>query len=168
MSSFYSAKAFFILLTKKLIEHFKKLVSLYFIMKQLLRKTSAIIMAFVVLLSTMSFTVSEHYCGSELVAFALFSKAESCGMDMQEPTSTNGYDLNKSNCCKDNIKQFKGQNELNSDFSTLNFDQQVFLAFTYSYLKLFEGLAENIIPFKYYTPPLLVTDILVLDQTFII
>jgi len=138
-------------------------------MKQLFRKISAIIMAFVVLLSTMSFTVSEHYCGHQLVDIALFSKAESCGMELQKPSTSQDCELKKSDCCKDEVKQYQGQNELNTAFSTLNFEQQVFVtSFTYTYINLFEGLAVNIIPFKYYTPPLLVTDILVLDQTFLI
>ncbi len=126
-------------------------------------------MAFVVLLSTMSFTVSEHYCGHKLVDTALFSKAESCGMESQKPASSIDCELKKSDCCKDEVKQFTGQNELNTSFSTLNFEQQVFVAsFAYAYLNLFEGLAVNIIPFKYYTPPFLVTNILVLDQVFLI
>lgn len=126
-------------------------------------------MAFVVLLSTMSFTVSEHYCGHQLVDIALFSKAESCGMELQKPSTSQDCELKKSDCCKDEVKQYQGQNELNTAFSTLNFEQQVFVtSFTYTYINLFEGLAVNIIPFKYYTPPLLVTDILVLDQTFLI
>ncbi|MGV8946310.1 MAG: HYC_CC_PP family protein [Lutibacter sp.] len=138
-------------------------------MKQLFRKISAIIMASVVLLSTMSFTISEHFCGRTLVDSALFSKAESCGMEMEKPSPTNDCELKKSDCCKDEIKQFQGQNELNTDFSTLNFQQQVFIAsFAYSYVNLFEGLAVNIIPFKHYTPPLLIADIQVLDQTFLI
>lgn len=138
-------------------------------MKQLLRKISAIIMSFVVLVSTMSFTVSEHYCGSQLVDVGLFSRAESCGMELQKPTSTKDCGLKKSDCCKDEVKQFTGQHELNTSFSALNFEQQVFVAsFAYTYLNLFEGLVVNIIPFKYYTPPLLVTDILVLDQIFLI
>lgn len=138
-------------------------------MKQLFRKISAIIMAFVVLFSTMSFTVSEHYCGHQLVDIGVFSKAESCGMEMQKPSTTKDCEIKKSDCCKDEVKQFKGQNELNTAFSNLNFEQQVFItSFTYTYINLFEGLAVSIIPFKYYTPPLLVTDILVLDQTFLI
>lgn len=138
-------------------------------MKQLFRKISAIVMSLVVLLSTMSFTVSEHYCGHKLVDSALFSKAESCGMELQKPASSKDCELKKIDCCKDELKQFTGQNELNTSFSSLNFEQQVFVAsFTYAYLNLFEGLKENIIPFKYYTPPLLVTDILVLDQVFLI
>ena len=136
-------------------------------MKQLFRKISATILAFVVLFSTMSFTVSEHYCGHKLVDTALFSKAESCGMELQKPASSNDCELKKSNCCKDEVKQFTGQHELNTNFTALNFEQQIFAAsFTYAYLNLFEGLKENTVPFKYYTPPLLVTDILVLDQVF--
>ncbi|MFZ3272894.1 MAG: hypothetical protein WA143_01320 [Lutibacter sp.] len=126
-------------------------------------------MAFVVLLSTMSFTVSEHYCGHQLVDIGLFSKAESCGMELQKPSSYNDCELKKSDCCKDEVKQFTGQNELNTSFSALNFEQQVFVAsFAYSDINLFEGFAVNIIPFKYYTPPLLVTDIHVLYQVFLI
>ena len=38
----------------------------------------------------------------------------------------------------------------------------------YSYINLFEGLEKNIVPFKNYSPPLIVTDIQVLDQVFLI
>lgn len=126
-------------------------------------------MAFVVLLSTMSFTVSEHYCGGDLMDSALFSKADVCSMDMQKTSSENDSCDNDNNCCKDIIKHIEGQSDLKINFSSLNFEQQVFVAsFTYAYINLFEGFAINIIPFKYYTPPLLVSDILVLDQVFLI
>ena len=58
---------------------------------------------------------------------------------------------------------------LKTDLSNLTFQQQVFVtAFSYSYVNLFEGLDENIVPFKNYAPPLIVTDIQVLDQVFLI
>lgn len=138
-------------------------------MKHILRKISAIMMAFVVLFSTMSFTFSEHYCGHNLVDIGLFSKAEACGMEMQKPASSENCELSKSDCCKDEVTQFTGQNELNTSFSSLNFEQQIFVAsFVYAYVNLFDGLSLNIVPFKYYTPPLLVTNIQVLDQVFLI
>ncbi len=138
-------------------------------MKQLFRKILAIFMAFVVLFSTMSFTISEHFCGDLLVDSALFSKAESCGMEMETATKDNDCNSIKKDCCSDEIKTFEGQNNLKIDFSSLNFEQQVFVAsFSYTYINLFEGSATNISPFKYYTPPLLVLDILVLDQVFLI
>jgi len=138
-------------------------------MKQLLQKISAISMAFVVLFSTFSFTISEHYCGNHLVDSALFSKAESCGMDMENPTPTKDCSIKKSNCCSDVVKQIEGQDELQIDFSKLTINQQKFIAsFTYSYINLFDGLENNIVPFKYYSPPLLVKDIQILDEVFII
>ena len=124
-------------------------------------------MSFVVLLSTMSFTFSEHYCGHQLVDIGLFSKAKSCGMELQKPIVTKDCDLKKSDCCKDEVKQFKGQDELNIGFSALNFEQQVFIAsFAYTYANLFEGLSANIIPSKHYTPPLVDKELTVLYQVF--
>lgn len=138
-------------------------------MKQLINKIVAILMSFVVLFSTMSFTISEHYCGEHLVDSAIFSKAESCGMEMENPSPNKDCSITKSNCCSDVIKQIEGQSELKIDFTSLNFEQQTFFAsFIYSYVNLFEGLENNIIPFKYYSPPLLVKDIQVLDEVFLI
>ncbi len=77
--------------------------------------------------------------------------------------------LKKKNCCSDIIKQFDGQNELKTQVINLDFEQHLFIAsFIYSYVNLFEGFDKNIIPFKHYSPPLIVTDIQVLDQVFLI
>jgi len=143
-------------------------------MKQFFVKIAAVTMAFVVLFSTMSFSISKHYCGDYLVDSALFSKAESCGMDSdnyreQNTLPNRDCNLTKSNCCEDVVKLIEGQNELKTNVSALNFEQQVFIAsFVYSYINLFEGIETNIIPFRYYTPPLLVKDIQVLDEVFLI
>ena len=138
-------------------------------MKQFFTKITAVLMTFVVLFSTMSFTISEHYCGDHLVDSALFSKAESCGMEMQKPAPDKDCSIQKDNCCSDVIKQIEGQNELKTQVINLDFEQQVFIAsYIYSYINLFEGLDENIVPFKYYSPPLLVKDIQVLDEVFLI
>lgn len=138
-------------------------------MKDFLKKITAFLMAFTVLFSTMSFTISEHYCGDLLVDSAVFSKAESCGMEQEKPSRNKDCNFSKKNCCSDILKQFEGQNELKIDLSNLNFEQQVFItSFVYSYINLFDGLEENIVPFKYYTPPPIVKDIQVLDSIFLI
>jgi len=138
-------------------------------MKQVINKIAAVLMAFVVLFSTMSFTISEHYCGDYLVNSSLFSKAESCGMEMQKPSPTKDCSVNKDNCCSDVLTHIEGQSELKTDLSNLNFDQQVFVAsFVYTYVNLFEGLDRNVVPFKNYSPPLIVRDIQVLDGVFLI
>ena len=54
-------------------------------------------MAFVVLFSTMSFTMNMHYCGGTLVESAIFQKAKGCGMEMEKP-STEECSITKKNC----------------------------------------------------------------------
>ncbi|MDX1828837.1 MAG: hypothetical protein R3342_04745 [Lutibacter sp.] len=138
-------------------------------MREIFKKIGAVLMSLVVLFSTMSFTVSEHFCGDHLVSAAIFSKASSCGMDIKKQGVDKESCTQTDNCCKDVMKQFNSQNVVKTNFAELTNNQQFFVvAFTYSYLNLFEGLEQNIIPFKNYNPPLLVTNIQVVDQVFII
>ena len=69
-------------------------------MKQVFHKIMSLLMAFVVLFSTMSFTVDMHYCGDTLMDTAIFHKAETCGMEMENPL-TDGCSITKKNCCSD-------------------------------------------------------------------
>ncbi len=138
-------------------------------MKKFLLKISSVLIASIVLFSTTSFTISEHYCGGDLVDSAVFSKAKSCSLDMAISSSTEGCTIQKDNCCKDLVIQVEGQNELISLATDLNFNQQVFIAsFVYSYINLFEELANKNVNFKDYTPPLVDNDLQVLFQTFLI
>lgn len=137
--------------------------------KQFIHKVLSVLMAFLVLFSTVSFTIDKHYCGSTLVDVAIFHKAKGCGMEMQNP-SNKDCSITKKNCCKEEQIVIKGQDELKfSTIEDLNLDQQFFVAtFVYTYSNLFESLPKKIIPFKDYSPPNLITDIQVLDQVFII
>nr|WP_147678354.1 hypothetical protein [Algibacter pacificus] len=120
-------------------------------------------MTFLVLFSTVSFTIEKHFCGDVLVDVSLFSEAQKCGKD-------SGVVLEKKSCCKDEVDVVKGQKDLKvSSFDDLDFIQQQFItAFSYTFINLFEGLETQVVPHKDYAPPLLVADILVLDQVFII
>ena len=121
-------------------------------------------MAFIVLFSTLSFTVNYHYCGDKLVDSSFFASADTCGMDMDAYP----YMANDS-YCNDKSIAFEGQDELKLSFNKLALDQQVFLASFYlTYIDLFEGLDKNVVPHQAYPPPLLVKDISLLDQVFII
>ena len=126
-------------------------------------------MAFIVLFSTMSFSINEHYCGDNLVDSSLFSTAETCGMEMEKPSPIEDCNIQKNNCCKDVVKLFKGQVDIKTNPLDLNSSEQILLAsFIYSYVNLFEGLEENIIPFKEYSPPFLITNIQVINETYLI
>ena len=127
-------------------------------------------MALVVFFSTMSFSVERHFCGDTLVDFSFFGNTETCGMELQQAYSdAEKCSFDKDDCCSDEILSVEGQDELKVSFNNLTFDQQLFItSFVYSYINLFEGLEANIVPFEHYPPPILVRDILILDQTFLI
>ena len=125
-------------------------------------------MAFVVLFSTMSFTMNMHYCGGALVETAIFQKAKGCGMEMEKP-AIEGCSITKKNCCDDKQLAIEGQDELQLQIDKITFEQQVFIAsFVHTYINLFEGLDSNVSSYKEYKPPLVVRQIFKIDETYLI
>jgi len=125
-------------------------------------------MALVVLFSTMSFTISMHYCGDTLIETAVFQKAKGCGMEMQNP-STKGCAIIKKNCCNDEQLIVDGQDELQLSVDKISFGQQVFIAsFVYTYNNTFKGLDNNVSSYEEYEPPLVVKQIYKFDETYLI
>ena len=90
--------------------------------------------------------------------------------EMKESTKACAIMEMEMDCCSDVEVVFEGQDDLKVvSFDQLSFDQQLFVTtFVYSYINLFEGFDGNIIPFKDYSPPPLIRDVQVLDQTFLI
>ena len=137
-------------------------------MKQIFHKVMSFAMAFVVLFSTMSFTMNMHYCGGTLVETAIFQKAKGCGMEMDKP-STEGCAITKKNCCDDEQLAIEGQDELQLQVDKISFEQQVFIAsFVYTYINLFEGLDKNVTSYEVYKPPLVIRQLYKLDETYLI
>lgn len=137
-------------------------------MKQVFHKIMSLAMAFVVLFSTMSFTMNMHYCGGTLVETAIFQKAKGCGMEMDKP-STEGCSIAKKSCCDDKQLAIEGQDELQLQFDKITFEQQVFIAsFVYTYINLFEGIEKNVSAYEEYKPPLVIRRIYKIDETYLI
>ncbi|MDA0176312.1 MULTISPECIES: HYC_CC_PP family protein [Flavobacteriaceae] len=137
-------------------------------MKQIFHKIMSLAMTFVVLFSTMSFTVNMHYCGDTLVESAIFQKAKGCGMEMEKP-STEECSITKKNCCDDKQLAIEGQDELQLQVDKITFEQQVFIAsFVYTYINLFEGLDSNVSTYEEYKPPLVIRQLYKIDETYLI
>lgn len=137
-------------------------------MRKIICKIMSLVMAFVVLFSTMSFTISMHYCGDTLVETAIFHKAKGCGMEMEKP-STESCAITKKNCCDDKQLSIEGQDELQLIVDKISFEQQVFFtSFVYTYINLFQGLDKNVSSFEEYKPPLVVRQIFKIDETYLI
>ena len=120
----------------------------------------SILMAFLVLFSTFSFTVEKHYCGNKLVDTAIFTEVIRC------------YDTEvvADSCCKDDVEVVKGQDQLKvNTLDDLDFNTQfVFTAYLYAYISQAVCLPKQNIPHQYYLPPKLVVDLQVLHDVYII
>jgi len=137
-------------------------------MNQVFHKIMSLAMAFVVLFSTLSFTVNMHYCGGTLVETAFLKKAKGCGMEMEKPASE-GCSITKKNCCDDKQLAIEGQDELQLQIDKITFEQQVFIAsFVYTYINLFEGLDNKVSSYEEYKPPLVIRRIYKIDETYLI
>lgn len=148
---------------------FKSVINCIFgVMKNVLFKILSPFMAILILLSTTSWKVEKHYCMGHLVDVAFFVDAQDCGMDMVSG-SQSGSTLAKKSCCDDEVIAIEGQNNVKPSFSDFNLEQQVFLvAYTYSYIDLFEPTAAQNISFEGYNPPKIIKNIQLLDAVFLI
>ena len=137
--------------------------------KGVLKNITAICLAFFVMASTMSFTINEHYCGGSLVDTSLFVKADTCMMEGMGMSNSNDTDIIMDNCCNDVITLVDGQDEVHQNGKQIAFQQQLFITtFLYTYSALFSNKESSVVSYKEYIPPILVKDIQVLDEAFLI
>lgn len=134
-------------------------------MKQFFSKIISIVLAFLVLFSTFSFTVEKHYCGEFLMDVSFTGDAEDCGMKMEAKAKTK-----KKSCCKDEIHHLDGQDELQQFFiDDFDLEKQKFVtAFLISYQDLFIKNESKNNYYKDFSPPDIPKDYQILFQTFLI
>lgn len=138
-------------------------------MKETLCQIASVATALLVLFSTMSFTVDMHYCGDRLVDYSFFETADSCRMNASPSTTPGENSVMKMDCCTDLEIVLEGQDDLKISFDQFTFDQRIFISTFYTtYVNLFETVDKNLNSFKEYSPPPLIRDIQILDQTFLI
>ena len=140
-------------------------------MKKVTLHIFSFVMAFLVIFSTMSFTVEKHFCGKSLVGHAVFSSAEKCESEMHSCGAEEmvHMKMKKESCCTNQIEEISGQDELN--FSSFSFDfvpQFNAVSISFIQMDLIQELPPEIIPYPPYEPPKLVYDLQVLCQVFII
>ncbi|MCK0191003.1 hypothetical protein [Arenibacter sp. F20364] len=145
------------------------LLIIFVLMKVMIHKILALLMAVFMLASTVSWTIEKHYCFGTVVDVALFHEADTCGMDMGSLNDRIKLDKDSNSCCSDEIIFVPGQDDLKMSYHDLDLDQQFFLvAFAGYYLDLFQPVSQPLVPHAHYPPPILVKDIHILDQVFLI
>ncbi|WP_127846075.1 HYC_CC_PP family protein [Psychroflexus aestuariivivens] len=141
-------------------------------MKTHLFKISSIFLAFLVLFSTMSFTIDAHYCGNILVDKAIMKKAETCAMHKSKSAKSheNSHQKNKAdNCCDNETETIEGQDELQFSKAEFSFEMpNAVFAFSFIYLFGFAEFQTEYDELKFYDPPEFSPDLNIQHQVFII
>ncbi len=98
---------------------------------------------------------------------AFFHHADSCGME--EAMAIMGGATSDMDCCDDESFTLEGQDDLKLSWDELDLEDQTFLvAFAQSYLKLLSLPLEEDVAETIYPPPLLVQDLTILHEVFLI
>ena len=146
-------------------------IFLYLNVNSFFTKILSFFLAVFILFSTSSFTVDMHFCCNELVDMAFFSKAESCKdiAQKKDNTSKQCTSIQEKDCCDNKSFVKEGDDNIKEVNYQIQTENIVFLTtFFYTYINLFEGLDKNVVPFKHYRPPLLLKDLQILHETYLI
>ncbi len=106
----------------------------------------------------------------QLANYSLLGAVEGCEMPMSNDVDEKSDSwVTKTPCCNDVLEVIEGTNTELKIVKEFSIDKVEFVtAFVASYLDLFEGLPENVIPFQNHSPPLLIKDIQVLYEIYLI
>ena len=144
-------------------------------------KFIAPVLALMVLVSSMSYTIDFHFCQGQLKSFSLFGKAKNCHemaskmaschhhkkqVDEMSMTCSEG----DNNCCNNKTVNFESdfdQQIVNLDYLSLESLSFVVAFEHYSCDYLFEDI-KDAIPFAHYKPPLIQKDIPVVFESFLL
>ena len=131
-------------------------------------KVFSIALSLLVLFSTFSLTIEKHFCGDVLIDVAVFTEIRKCADDTVSVFDKT--DISKKSCCKDEIEVIEGLSQLtiNSFEDLEDIQKQLLFSFSYIYLNRFEDILSSVIPKDDYLPPLLIKDIQVLDESYLI
>lgn len=136
-------------------------------MKNSFHKYMAVVLAFIVVFSTVSVTLTMHFCREKISAVTVLQNVKQC-CDMGEKSDATTH-FSKKSCCSD-IKITKdSQTEIQTQNTTLSLHQKVFFtSFVTAYLSLFDNQTNQDVTFLDYSPPLVVKPIYKLDEVYLI
>lgn len=129
----------------------------------------SLVLVFLMLGSTMSFSIDKHFCGDHLVDVAIFGEATPCAMELALQVKYGSEHTKKSDCCTDKKIVLEGQDELKIQFDSFDFEKGAELPVSISsYSFIFEKVEQHFVPFAGYPPPLITEDFHALYEHFLI
>ncbi len=130
------------------------------------RSILSVFIAFMVLLSSSSFTVNMHFCMDRIHSVSLIEKAAPCPMELNVPVCHNAK---KHSCCDDEQLTFEGKNFKSQESISLQIAQHSWIAVLPVIAEINQISNESSsTPVVSYKPPLISQDIPVLIQSFLI
>jgi len=136
-------------------------------MKLLFHKAFSVVLALLVLVSTLSLTIEKHYCADQLVDIAVLGQVKSC-CGTTAPAGL--FDSDDSGCCKNEIEVLIGQDELNlAEKQLVPFESQLFVTSITTSLEHLVSLRRAYKPsYDDYTPPLISKDLYLFHEVYLI
>ncbi len=139
-------------------------------MIQFLHKILVLILAFIVLFSSFSFTTEKHVCVVKSTDISYVRDADFYDMSVEECDLHNstGSKEQLEDCCFDAHDLIPGNQNIQQVVESFELSKiQFIFAYSYAYSHLFE-VKEDITSFIDFSPPYVDRDVQVLYQTFII
>jgi len=137
-------------------------------------------LSFMILVSSMSYTIDFHYCQGNLKSFSLFGKAKNCHEMASKMASCHHHKQLKSestscsekegDCCDNKTVNFisnVNENLLNLDFLKLN-SLSLFVLTTNNLFSDFSICIKDLIPHAQYKPPLIRQVFFILFERFLL
>lgn len=131
-------------------------------------KIVAQLLALLVLMSTVSWTVDKHFCMGQVMDIAFFHTAEDCGME--DSSQLPEFEEYRSHCCTNESLTLSGQDRLQkSSWEELDFQQRRILqALAFSLLVSFKSAWKREVGGFQNPTPLTKEDIHIFYQVFLI
>ena len=131
----------------------------------IIRKIGNLLLALMVLLSSVSWILEEHYCMGRLVEVSFFTEAQGCGMEMDN----SGDDSDSFSCCDNQTLLIDGQDHVKLVKDQVDYAQPDLNLNWYFVYSPFVLSSPDLIPVpNYRPPPLFVKDIQVLHEVYLI
>ena len=125
-------------------------------------------MSFVVLFSTLSFSVDLHYCCDNLIDIGIFAQAETCG-DKSKKSDKSYCGNSDESCCHNNRLNKLGHDDLKKSFNDyFNPIPKIFTNNSILGFDVFIELKKEPNTYNDYRLPLLFNDLTVLHESFLI
>ena len=137
-------------------------------MRKVFRRIGSLLLVGMILFSSFGFTVSSHYCGGEKIMSAIgFVKTDlSCGMKKRAASCPNKDEI-RTNCCQNIFEYYHVEDNIKKEMVEIfvpDFAQLIFPLET----QLLLSVALIHTYFNDFSPPLIVKNITIVHQTFLI